>query len=120
MDVDTVSLKRDASCLVCMAAGDGVSCSAPKKTRLLPAYGEVTVFSTVTEAEDADRRIDERVKNWLGLGELLEVPITVYGPSHFSPASAYHQWFGAAAGDIGAREVACASEPGELQFEMTD
>ena len=90
MDVDTVSLKRDASCLVNAAAGDGVSCSAPKKTRLLPAYGEVTVFSTL-EAQEADRRIDERVRNWLGLGELLEVPLTVYGPSHFGPASVYRQ-----------------------------
>ena len=120
MDVDTVLLKRDALCLVNTAAEDGVSCTAPKKMRLLPAYGEVMVFSTVNEADDADRRIDERVKNWLGLGELLEVPITVYGPSHFSPASAYLQWLGAAAGDIRAREVACASEPGELQFEMTN
>ena len=79
---------------------------------------------TLTEAEDADRRIDERVRNWLGLGELLEVPLTVYGPRHFGPASVYRQWLGAVAGDVGAREVAGASagasEPVELQFEMTD
>jgi len=125
MDVEKVSLKRDASCLGDACLGGAAACCAPKdakKTRL-PSFEEVTVFSTLTVAQEADRRIDERVRNWLGLGEMLEVPLTVYGPSHFGPASAYRQWLGAAAGDVGARGAAgasAASDFGELQFKMTD